>query len=207
MVAGDGQLVGNIHVRREDRDKHGSREQHRFRVRQIDQQAAAKGMARRDLRLGNRLRCRLPDPVCQIAQIQPANDLHQHVGPGEQPENGIQPDQRGECPAGGGDAKPASDGHAGAASGAQHRADGDDKRRAGARHRGKQCDVEGDDVLGLHVTGVSGYGDVGVPKKCFVPVRTGSGSGPICCRTDLRKPPPCHRPRLAASRETGRRPR
>ena len=46
MVAGDGQLVDNIHVRREDRDKHGSRKQHRFGARQIDQQAAAKGMAR-----------------------------------------------------------------------------------------------------------------------------------------------------------------
>ena len=72
-----------------------------------------------------------------------------------------------------------------AASGAQHRADGDNKRRAGARHRGKQGDVEGDDVLGLHVgVWIRGCG----VEKC-VHIGTSSGSSPVCYRTDLRKPP------------------
>ena len=43
-------------------------------------------------------------------------------------------------------------------------------------------------------------------SRCW-PVRTGSVSDPICCRTDLQKQLLCHRPRGAASRETGRQQR
>ena len=117
-------------------------------------------MTRRDHRFGNRLRCRLPDSICQIAQIQAANNFHQHIGPGEQPEYGIQPDQCGKRPAGCDDSKTASDGHAGTAAGTQHSADGNDKRRAGACQRGKKGDVECNEVLGLHRVGISGCEDV-----------------------------------------------